>query len=48
MRAMTLRISSSSTPYFLAYAGSSSENIAAAVSVRLVPSVGMGKEFRPW
>jgi hypothetical protein len=34
------RSSSSSTPYFLEYAGSTIEYIAAAVSVRAVPSLG--------
>src|SRR4051812_33994537 len=48
MRARTVRISSSVTPYFLAYAGAIIEYIAAAVSVRAVPSFGGSQAVRPW
>ena len=39
--------SSSSTPYFFAYAGATMLNIAAAVSVRAVPSFGTGNALSP-
>ena len=42
MRASTRLSSSRSTPYFWAYAGTTIENIAAAVRVRAVPSLGIG------
>ena len=45
--ATTIRSSPSSTPYFLAYAGRTRLYIAAAVKVRLVPAVGIGKALRP-
>ena len=45
--ASTVFISSSETPYFFAEAGATIENIAAAVSVRFVPSVGIGAPLRP-
>ena len=48
MRASTSVSSSSLTPYFFPYAGATMENIAAAVSVRAVPSFGIGKALSPW
>ena len=49
MRASTSRICSSLTPYFLPYAGAHIANIAAAVSVRFVPSCGGPPPLiRPW
>ena len=46
--AIASRILSASTPYFAAYAGATIENIAAAVSVRPVPSFGGGTALSPW
>src|SRR5437867_8209854 len=40
MRASTCLSSVSATPYFLAYAGASSENVAGAVMLEAVPSLG--------
>src|SRR2546426_11722912 len=40
MRARTFFSSSSSTPYFFAYAGASSEKVAGAVMLESVPSFG--------
>src|SRR6476469_5591343 len=47
MRASTFFSSSSSTPYFLAYAGASSENVAGAVMLESVPSLGGFEMTRP-
>src|SRR4030095_6724938 len=47
MRARTCFSWSSSTPYFLAYAGASSENIAGAVMLESVPSFGGLDMMRP-
>jgi hypothetical protein len=47
MRASTSLISVSSTPYRFAYAGATMLNIAAAVSVRAVPSPGTGNALSP-
>ena len=46
--AIASRSFSMSTPNFSAYAGATIENIAAAVSVRPVPSFGGGTAARPW
>src|SRR4029450_4306514 len=50
MWARTSRIVASSTPYFLPYAGTHIAYIAAAVSVRSVPSLGgrPAAPARPW
>ena len=48
IRATVRRSSSLSTPYFSAYAGNTRLNIAAAVRVRFVPSLGIGNALRPW
>src|SRR5262245_13462435 len=47
MRARTCFSSASSTPYFLAYAGASRENVAGAVMLDRVPSVGGVDMLRP-
>src|SRR5262249_37394623 len=47
MRASTCFSWSSSTPYFLAYAGARSENVAGAVMLELVPSLGGFDPTRP-
>src|SRR5262245_37483061 len=47
MRARTCFSWSSSTPYFFAYAGASSENIAGAVMFETVPSFGGLEMTRP-
>ena len=48
MRASTVFSSSLSTPNFFAYAGTIIEYMAAAVSVRTVPSFGGWMPVRPW
>src|SRR4029077_5482053 len=47
MRASTCFSSASSTPYFLAYAGASKENVAGAVMLESVPSFGGLDMVRP-
>jgi hypothetical protein len=41
-------MSSIGTPYLFAYAGATIENIAAAVTLRAVPSPGIGNALSPW
>src|SRR5262245_25112780 len=47
MRASTCLSCVSSTPYLLAYAGASSENVAGAVMLDTVPSFGGLERMRP-
>src|SRR5215472_9961073 len=46
-RASAVFMSPLGTPYLFAYAGATIENIAAAVTVRAVPSPGTGNALRP-